>query len=1674
MKSENEGKLKKTLPIFSNKFLLIIALLTIASPIQSQGCGNGCLRCTKNNICLLCDNQLFYVRSGYTCIQNIIPNCNSTSTGLDCQVCIKNYYYNTTVGACLPVVNLRNNCFQYDTTAHCQQCNNTNLYVDVNGNCSPITNVVNNCAVHYAKGLCQRCMYPFILSNDNTTCSSVPLTLNCLLYSGALQCQQCQPGFALQRNKYISDLKINYTFLLSFYKEVLLQPMFNTTVAMNSTNVCSLQVTNCAVVSPYNNCTTCMSGFFNNNGDCMQNPIQSIPFCRTYSQQNRCIECRQLYFLNNSMCSKVTNITFCITYDTFSNLNCLECSDEYYSAGSTCEVRQKLINNCLKLQENADRCKTCQQGYGLTPDNLACLYNIQFCQSPAFLAAPGGGFTATCVQCINQFFVSTVITNGLISTSCLLPIQLIQGCLVYQQANLCIQCDSGYYLSNFNCRTHDSLVQSMIICQNYSTAQSNLCINCQPGQYLFKLQNYCNPVPTLLLNCMTYNTNALCSQCTPMYYLTVDTQKNLFCQLTNITNCIQVDISTNTCLQCDPQTATMPNNAFRNNMCATIPLSFSASCNSFVVNIFNSIANCNSCFIPYYPWQMNSIYFQYCYPLTEIQNIGTGINGLTITNLGTCMSFDLSLQACLMCDPASITPMIASKAPGNCVSGCNWGDEVVLTFSFNGSNPSSFFQCMQVSLIHMFGDSSTNCQRADYDVSVVIFTPGENLINQYCAQCLPLNIPIVYSYSTNFYTHYDYLPLSSFNNQISSNSYFSPLNKVPIYQNCKSWTTTFMTNNAISWTYSNHLDSSLNPLGSYSANSIYFVLNWQNFQNCDSLIGEMQTSGFYSYGCSSCGFQYTGPAITSAAGTNFIYNCIQMTTCNTNIYYQGIGSHDINAQMYLFVSCHVCTDTTKIVTVTSVIPWTFPLDPSKALNFGFPTTGYYPVNTCYIPGMISTNQLVFPANCTIQQIVPLQVFQPYTPTLSIPPNPACVACAPMTVPTLSGSNLSGQRYQYITKCTLISNCQSSNTFNACDVCNPGFVILASTTAPGNTTGSACVANNILGCQAGFLNGLCVICQSGYTLNVYGFCDSIIMPKCTAFGNLTPYNTAYLYLSTNPFPQGCRVCAAGTYSVRFPYPVTLCIYSNSLATTTIFPNFYIPNCLYYSLNSQNQLICTVCATGYSPTNTNSTCIKINTIQNCLIYASSTTPAIPVCFQCNNQYYLKNNACFPGVIKNCLVYINFQNCQTCAPGMVATKIAFSLYIVCFDVSQSLVNCTSFDLNSAFNGYLNCVTCNPNNYLVSFGVPISTCSNFSSIPNCLTYDIQANFFKTSFFCLLCQPAYYVILKQFPSICLLRLNYPIAYCMQHDPNNDYCNSCISGFYKSPSNLICTQNPNGIQGCRIYQNVTYCLECNGVSGFYATGGVCLTLSPRLAVVNCYTYNAQSICTSCIPGYQYLNGVCNLVTIQNCHTIGLGNLCLVCANSYTLIAGACAISTLTNCQVFQSATMCSVCQSGFYLNAGRCLVPFNIPFCVIYSSPNQCNQCQNQAILETNLTVCTILSGSLAVYTNPSCYQYIRTPICIYCNVGYYFDPISGICVACQTTPSKSCAICDYLNPTVCLICSSGYFMNANTTCSLNQEIVVVKTKIDDPNMDFYSDVQILKILWFFILGVFFFLKQGI
>ena len=127
----------------------------------------------------------------------------------------------------------------------------------------------------------------------------------------------------------------------------------------------------------------------------------------------------------------------------------------------------------------------------------------------------------------------------------------------------------------------------------------------------------------------------------------------------------------------------------------------------------------------------------------------------------------------------------------------------------------------------------------------------------------------------------------------------------------------------------------------------------------------------------------------SESGEDFVAACVDMTGCVKGTYYSGIGSHDVKAGLHLLMTCHKCSATDFIPTVTNKII----LDTKSSTTF---MKQFFAVD-CMKKGepTSSTGSTIkFIDNCAVQEIVNgIPQWLGYLDE-NPHPNPVCIACDP--------------------------------------------------------------------------------------------------------------------------------------------------------------------------------------------------------------------------------------------------------------------------------------------------------------------------------------------------------------------------------------------------------------------------------------------------------------------------------------------------------------------------------------------------------------------------------------------------------------------------------------------------------------------------------------------------------
>lgn len=271
---------------------------------------------TNTNTCSKCSTGYFLNANPLECRKNPtgIQNCSKYASQEECSVCVNNYYLSN--NACVEVVadNQITDCIAYKSATECQTCS-TNKVTTTDGlQCETITEnscltwtdarncatcpsgkvlkdqggnkfcgdfSISNCAVVDTVNLSCTACSPEYYKSGATTCTATTATIsNCLVYSSADKCGECDPDFMLNTTK-------------------------DACSAMSSLN--NLPLNNCstgheiAVVAEGESdpgyCFECNNGYLKIDGKCKECGVKNCKFCNP-SDANDCFVCNSGWFMS--------------------------------------------------------------------------------------------------------------------------------------------------------------------------------------------------------------------------------------------------------------------------------------------------------------------------------------------------------------------------------------------------------------------------------------------------------------------------------------------------------------------------------------------------------------------------------------------------------------------------------------------------------------------------------------------------------------------------------------------------------------------------------------------------------------------------------------------------------------------------------------------------------------------------------------------------------------------------------------------------------------------------------------------------------------------------------------------------------------------------------------------------------------------------------------------------------------------------------------------------------------------------------------------------------------------------------------------------------------------------------------------------------------------------------
>lgn len=336
-------------------------------------CMQGCLKCTADNACLVCDLELSYTMLNGICQQTYQINCLLLAPNGPCLICSKDFYFKPDTKTCTAVATVVPNCVVYADAGTCGQCATGFVPSADKKSCQAI--VVPNCAYSFTDAAaCSVCQSGFVLDLARGCVAKPPALANCAVASRA-RCNSCAANFVLndqlQQTSYLStfqqtsDFVAQLTFLLRASTNTLLPQICEP----NTAGLCA----DWASGSECRSCLPDLAYLDPFTRKCVAFPYFTINKCLRYADRYVCLECESGFVLKASPfpassrandCVPIEGrIDYCYQYDgSLSFMQCRVCQITHYindqTTPKTCVLRTP-IANCKLYQENYDKCSAC-------------------------------------------------------------------------------------------------------------------------------------------------------------------------------------------------------------------------------------------------------------------------------------------------------------------------------------------------------------------------------------------------------------------------------------------------------------------------------------------------------------------------------------------------------------------------------------------------------------------------------------------------------------------------------------------------------------------------------------------------------------------------------------------------------------------------------------------------------------------------------------------------------------------------------------------------------------------------------------------------------------------------------------------------------------------------------------------------------------------------------------------------------------------------------------------------------------------------------------------------------------------------------------------------------------------------------------------------------------------
>ena len=386
-----------------------------------------CLKCKEDFILL--DNKIC------KCIyNNDFLNCENidTSNGL-CKTCKENYFLNSGDYKCSKI----ENCYE-SKLGVCQICNEGFYFDKQDNKCKENTEIFINCKMTNDGKKCDECLKGYYLTEKENKCIST----NFCYESENDYCIKCIDGYFLTKvgNNCSNEKKCSYadkdtgfcTLCFDDYYLDMSDGLCKSNKENNDYKFCTLF---------YEKCLLCQSNYI-----LSEDEKCTFTYNCTKVENGICTSCENNFYLGlDHICNPVEH---CIYSDILisSNPTCKECELNYYYNINTmqCLKETEKFKNCKYSDYNGIKCAGCRDNFYLSQIDNLCYDNSE---NNIFYKCAKTDINGTfCESCINDYFLGE--KDKLCSK--------IEGCLISENENKCLECDEYHCLNKNNGKCFDN------------------------------------------------------------------------------------------------------------------------------------------------------------------------------------------------------------------------------------------------------------------------------------------------------------------------------------------------------------------------------------------------------------------------------------------------------------------------------------------------------------------------------------------------------------------------------------------------------------------------------------------------------------------------------------------------------------------------------------------------------------------------------------------------------------------------------------------------------------------------------------------------------------------------------------------------------------------------------------------------------------------------------------------------------------------------------------------------------------------------------------------------------------------------------------------------------------------------------------------------------------------